>query len=52
MEHGRWNLDRASLAAVVTRTVCDIDASTHEERNGLLFVLLSAAWGDLPARDQ
>jgi hypothetical protein len=45
-------LDRKSTAALVVRAVDAIDASTKHERDALLSVLLSAAWGSGWAQNQ
>ncbi len=45
-------LDPASVAALVVRTIDDIEQSTDEQRDALLFDLLCAAWGSEPAQNQ
>ena len=45
-------LDPASAAALVVRTIHDIEQSTDEQRDALLFDLPYAAWGSEPAQNQ
>jgi len=45
-------LDPASTAALVVRTIEDIEESTDEERDALLFDLICAAWGSPLAQSQ
>jgi hypothetical protein len=45
-------LDRASTAAQVLRAIHDIDQSSDEQRDVLLFDLLCAAWGSPSAQSQ
>jgi hypothetical protein len=45
-------LDPVSTAELVVRAVHDIDHSSDEQREALLFELLCAAWGTLPAANQ
>ncbi len=52
MEPNIWPLDPMSAAALVTRIIEDIDASTDGERDDLLADLLCAAWGSIWAQNQ
>jgi hypothetical protein len=52
MESESWPLDAVSAAALVVRAVCDIDQSSHEQRDVLLSDLLCAAWPSCWAQDQ
>jgi hypothetical protein len=52
MEPNDWPLDAVSSAALVARTIADIDASGEEEQCALLSELLCAAWGSLWAQNQ
>jgi hypothetical protein len=52
MEHNEPQLDPATVASVVIRTIDEIDESTEEQRDELLCALLCAAWGDLHAQNQ
>jgi hypothetical protein len=45
-------LDRKAAAALVVRTVSDIDASTPDQRDALLTDLLYAVWGSIWAQNQ
>jgi hypothetical protein len=45
-------LDPITAAALVARTIDDIDASTVEQRETLLSDLLCAAWGSVSAQNQ
>jgi hypothetical protein len=45
-------LDRKTAAALVSRTVDTIDASSKEERDALLLEFLRAAWGTIWAQNQ
>jgi hypothetical protein len=46
------DLDPQSIAALVVRTVEDIDSSSEEARDQLLGTLLCAAWGSILAQNQ
>jgi hypothetical protein len=52
MEPEVWPLDPVSAAALVTRTIEELDASTEEQRDELLCELLLSAWGQLWAQNQ
>jgi hypothetical protein len=52
MEYNNWPLDPIATAALVVRTVDEIDASTEEQRDLLLSDLLCAAWGSIWAQNQ
>ncbi len=52
MEPDRWQLDSASAAALVVRTIDDIDERSDEQRDALLSALLCAAWPGPRAQDQ
>jgi hypothetical protein len=52
MEPDGWQLDSASAAALVVRTVDDIDGRSDEQRDALLAALLCAAWPGPQAQDQ
>ena len=45
-------LDRKRAAALVSRTVDTIDASSKEQRDALLLEFLRAAWGSVWAQNQ
>jgi hypothetical protein len=45
-------LDSVSAMALVVRAIEDIDSSSEERRDVLLFDLLSAAWPDPTAQNQ
>jgi hypothetical protein len=51
MEPEIWPLDPQAVAALVLRTIDDIDSSTEEERDDLLGSLLCAAWGSIQAQN-
>ena len=46
------DLDPVSAAALVVRVIDDIDQSSDEQRDALLFDLLCVAWGSPPAQNQ
>jgi hypothetical protein len=52
MEPNSWPLDPIATAALVVRSVDEIDASTEEQRDLLLSDLLCAAWGSIWAQNQ
>jgi hypothetical protein len=52
MEPNSWPLDPITAAALLTRVIDDIDASTEEQRDDLLADLLCAAWGSILAQNQ
>jgi hypothetical protein len=52
MEPDSWPLDSASAAALVARTIDDIDGSDEEQSDALLSALLCAAWGGVWAQNQ
>ncbi|HUB73945.1 MAG TPA: hypothetical protein VL979_07915 [Solirubrobacteraceae bacterium] len=52
MEPKLWPLDPQSAAALVTRAIDEIDASSEEQRDALLCELLCAAWGSILAQNQ
>jgi hypothetical protein len=52
MEPDSWPLDPITAAALVTRVIDDIDASSEEQRDELLADLLCAAWGSILAQNQ
>lgn len=52
MNSDREPLDAMSATALVARAIRDIDASSEERRDVLLFDLLSAAWPEPVAQNQ
>jgi hypothetical protein len=52
MDSNDTPLDPITAAALVARTIDDIDASTEEHRDALLSDLLCAAWGSVRAQNQ
>jgi hypothetical protein len=52
MEPRDWPLDPATAAAVVVSAIEELDASNEDQRDALLYDLVSAAWGSLWAQDQ
>ncbi|HTQ68074.1 MAG TPA: hypothetical protein VMI13_05235 [Solirubrobacteraceae bacterium] len=52
MESEHQPLDPILAAALVTRTIEDIDQSTEEESESLLSALVCAAWGNLCSLSQ
>jgi hypothetical protein len=52
MEPKEWPLDRASTAALVVRTIDELDSSSEEQLDILLGELLYAAWGSIWAQNQ
>jgi hypothetical protein len=52
MDPGDKPLDPITAAALVARTIDDVDASTEEQREALLCDLLCAAWGSIWAQNQ
>jgi hypothetical protein len=52
MEPDDIPLDPIRAAALVARTIDDIDASTVEQRETLLTDLLCAAWGSMSGQNQ
>ncbi len=52
MEPEIWPYDPQAVAALVVRTIDDIDASSEEARDDLLGTLLCAAWGSILAQNQ
>src|SRR5271165_5415188 len=50
MEPNIWPLDPLSIAALVARTIDNIDSSTEEDRDDLLANMLCAAWGSILAQ--
>jgi hypothetical protein len=52
MEPDRWQPDVVSAAALVVRTIDDIDERGDEDRDALLSALLCAAWPGPLAQDQ
>jgi hypothetical protein len=52
MDPRDWPLDPVTAAAVVARVIEDLDGSDEDQRDALLYDLLSAAWGTLWALDQ
>jgi len=52
MEPNIWPLDPLSIAALVARTIDNIDSSTEEDRDDLLANMLCAAWGSILAQNQ
>jgi hypothetical protein len=52
MDPRDWPLDPVVAAAVVVRVVEDLDKSDEDQRDALLYDLVSAAWGSLWALDQ
>jgi hypothetical protein len=52
MDHARRPNDPASAAAVVARTVTELDMRTRTQSDVLLRDLLCAAWGSVVAQNQ
>jgi hypothetical protein len=52
MDPRDWPLDPVATAAIVVRVIEDVDGSDEDQRDALLYDLLSAAWGTLWALDQ
>lgn len=52
MEPDRWPLDSVTAAALVARTLLDIEERGDEERDRLLSRLLCIAWPTCWAQDQ
>jgi hypothetical protein len=52
MEPKGWPLEPVAAAAAVLRAVEDIDDSGEDERDALLYRLVSKAWGCVWAQDQ
>jgi hypothetical protein len=52
MEPRERPLDSVAAAAVVVRAIDEVDASSEDERDALLYDLVSRAWGSLWAQDQ
>jgi len=52
MDSDSSRLDSIAFAEAVARAVRDIDASSFERRDVLLFDLLSAAWPEPIAQNQ
>jgi hypothetical protein len=52
MEPRDWPLDPVTAAAVVVRAIEEVDAGSEDERDALLYDLVTAAWGSLWAQDQ
>jgi hypothetical protein len=52
MESDPQPLDPILVAALVVRTIDDIDESTEEQRESLLSALVCAAWGNLCSSSQ
>jgi hypothetical protein len=47
-----WPLDRVAAAAAVVSAVEDVDTSSEDQRDELLYELVRAAWGSVWAQDQ
>ncbi len=52
MEPNDWPLDSVNAVALVARVIDDIDQSSDEQCDLLLFELLCAAWGSVWAQNQ
>jgi len=52
MEPNIWPLDPLLVAALVARTIDEIDGSTHDDREDLLSSLMCASWGCIWAQNQ
>ncbi len=52
MEPDTWPTDPLAHAALVARTIDEIDSSTEQQQTDLLGSLLCAAWGSLRAQNQ
>jgi hypothetical protein len=52
MEPNSWPLDPVYAAALVIRTIDDIDESSEDEQVALLSDLMCAAWGSDWAQNQ
>jgi hypothetical protein len=52
MEPRDWPLDSAATAAAVVRAIEDLDASSDDWRDALLYELVRKAWGSVWAQDQ
>lgn len=47
MEPTNWPLDPVAAAALVGRTIDDIDEQNDDDRAALLAALMCSAWGNL-----
>jgi hypothetical protein len=52
MEPNNPPIDPVTFAAIVLRSIDEIDSSTDEQRDALLCDLLCAAWGSALAQNQ
>jgi hypothetical protein len=52
MEPRDWPLDPVAAAAVVVCAIEEVDNSSEDDRDALLYDLVAAAWGSLWAQDQ
>ena len=52
MDPRDWPLDPVAAAAVVVRVIEEVDASSDDQLDELLYQLVSTAWGSLWAQDQ
>jgi hypothetical protein len=52
MEPRSWPLDRAEVMAAVVGAIDDVDTSSEDQRDALLYELVRAAWGSVWAQDQ
>jgi len=52
MEPRDWPLDPVTAAAAVMRAIEAVDAGDDDDRDALLYDLVTAAWGSIWAQDQ
>jgi hypothetical protein len=52
MDPRDWPLDPVATAAVVVRVIEFLDESDEDQRDELLYDMVSAAWGSLWVLDQ
>ncbi|HEV3046983.1 MAG TPA: hypothetical protein VGY13_06435 [Solirubrobacteraceae bacterium] len=52
MKHRDWPPEPPAAAETVVRAVRELDASTEDQRDALLYDLVSTAWGCIWALDQ
>lgn len=52
MEPKDWPLDPVAAAAAVSLVIEDLDVSSEDQRDALLYELIRTAWGTVWALDQ
>jgi len=52
MERRDWPLDAVATATAVANAIEDVDASSEDQRDELLYELVRTAWGSVWAQDQ